>query len=176
MAYIFKSFVYLSSLKISLQKAVILMVWINNCILEFHCCSCFTRGSPVSWACFGYNSIYVATGLLSVFKSDSKTLGLQGAVRRLFAYRKCNFFLGKQIPDSMKIRVKKKQGQKQIIPWKRTIFSNKKDLHKGQLQPENGKPLYMKNSCPNFKPHASLLSYSTDCLGITVFVSNNYFI
>lgn len=111
MAYIFKSFVYLSSLKISLQKAVILMVWINNCILEFHCCSCFTRGSPVSWACFGYNSIYVATGLLSVFKSDSKTLGLQGAVRRLFAYRKCNFFLGKQIPDSMKIRVKKKQGQ-----------------------------------------------------------------
>jgi len=92
MAYIFKSFVYLSSLKISLQKAVILMVWINNCILEFHCCSCFTHGSPVSWACFGYNSIYVATGLLSVFKSDSKTLGLQGAVRRLFAYRKCNFF------------------------------------------------------------------------------------
>ena len=56
---------------------------------------------------FGYNAMYVATGLLSVLKSDSKTLGLQGAEGSLSAYRKCNFFLGEQIPDSLKIRVKK---------------------------------------------------------------------
>lgn len=58
---------------------------------------------------------------------------------------------------------------------KEPFLAIKKGLHKGQLQPENGKPLYMKNLCPNFKPHVSLLSYSTDCPGITVFVSNNYF-
>ena len=55
---------------------------------------------------FGYNAMYVATGLLSVLKSDSKTLGLQGAEGSLSAYRKCNFFFRRT--DS---RQSKNQGQ-----------------------------------------------------------------